>query len=172
MTGPELDWDRPLRLAPHLAAHIAKALGSKRDTVAGAVIATRGPRSQLGRDVAGWLAREWAAGGLWRAPDGELWLFDHAFRQATKSVTKRGPGRRCAWCRKRFEAPAHGRPKLYCSAGCRQRAYEARRRADPAGHQRAFLADLRALAARAQQRKTEISDLETAWQAPASEAGG
>jgi hypothetical protein len=42
-------------------------------------------------------------------------------------VTKRPKRLRCFHCRKRFTAPQRGRPPRYCSASCRQRAYEKRR---------------------------------------------
>ena len=45
-----------------------------------------------------------------------------------KAVTKIGRQRqRCLWCRKTFKPKAGGRPALYCSASCRQRAYEKRK---------------------------------------------
>lgn len=41
---------------------------------------------------------------------------------------------RCAWCGRGFEATAGpGRPRRYCRASCRQRDYEARRRAAELG---------------------------------------
>jgi hypothetical protein len=49
-------------------------------------------------------------------------------------VTKQGPGPRCGWCGRRIEvAAATGRPRRYCRPSCRQRAYEARRRAAEVG---------------------------------------
>ena len=43
------------------------------------------------------------------------------------------PGR-CRWCGRGIEAPASvGRPRLYCRRSCRQRDYEARRRAAELG---------------------------------------
>src|SRR5690606_41079704 len=42
--------------------------------------------------------------------------------------------RRCRWCGRPFDvAPAPGRPRLYCRRSCRQRDYEARRRAADLG---------------------------------------
>lgn len=41
----------------------------------------------------------------------------------TKTVTKRT----CAHCKARFRPTGKGRPPRYCSASCRQRAYEQRR---------------------------------------------
>jgi hypothetical protein len=49
-------------------------------------------------------------------------------------VTKLRPGKRCQWCgRPTADAAATGRPRRFCRAGCRQRAYEARRRAAEVG---------------------------------------
>jgi hypothetical protein len=40
----------------------------------------------------------------------------------------------CAWCGRKFEAASGpGRPRLYCRTSCRQRDYEARRRAAELG---------------------------------------
>ncbi|WKD61159.1 hypothetical protein CCICO_05655 [Corynebacterium ciconiae DSM 44920] len=36
----------------------------------------------------------------------------------------------CQWCGKEFAASGRGRPKKYCSASCRQRAYEHRQLAE------------------------------------------
>jgi hypothetical protein len=41
-----------------------------------------------------------------------------------KKLNKRA--RHCAYCRRRFTRPARGRPAIYCSPSCRQRAYEQR----------------------------------------------
>jgi hypothetical protein len=42
--------------------------------------------------------------------------------------------RRCRWCARRFEvAPGPGRPREFCRRSCRQRDYEARRRAAEVG---------------------------------------
>jgi hypothetical protein len=35
--------------------------------------------------------------------------------------------RRCQWCKKHFQPSPRGRPGLFCSAVCRQRAYEKRK---------------------------------------------
>ena len=40
---------------------------------------------------------------------------------------------RCSWCGRAVPRPAVGRPRRYCRDSCRQRAYEARRRAERAG---------------------------------------
>jgi hypothetical protein len=41
---------------------------------------------------------------------------------------------RCRWCGRTFEGQAGpGRPRQYCRASCRQRDYEARRRAEDLG---------------------------------------
>lgn len=40
----------------------------------------------------------------------------------------------CAWCRRPLlGVPTAGRPRLYCAQPCRQRAYEARRKASSVG---------------------------------------
>ena len=51
------------------------------------------------------------------------------FRHMMKCVIKaaRPKPRKCAWCGKRFAPKPVGRPALFCSASCRQRAYEKRR---------------------------------------------
>jgi hypothetical protein len=47
----------------------------------------------------------------------------------TQSATDQGSGR-CRWCRRPLPARAGpGRPRRFCSHACRQRDYEARRRA-------------------------------------------
>jgi len=151
-----------------LARVIAAELGVKADVVRGAVIAPAYIRCCTGRDAAAWLAEKWLAGELVISPDGEIWLFRHALRQATKVVTKRPPGRRkCRWCKVLFQQSGRGRPPVYCSASCRQRAYEARKKADPAGWGAAFRADLRTPARRAQEREREVRSLEAAFRRPA-----
>jgi hypothetical protein len=48
-------------------------------------------------------------------------------------VTQRA-WRSCRWCGRKFEASSGpGRPRLYCRGSCRQRDYEARRRAAELG---------------------------------------
>ena len=46
----------------------------------------------------------------------------------TPGTQRPGAGwRNCSWCRQRFEVVVRpGRPRLYCSSSCRQRAHEAR----------------------------------------------
>jgi ribosomal protein L34E len=45
-----------------------------------------------------------------------------------KPVTKRSrPKPKCAWCGTRLKPQPAGRPALFCSASCRQRAYEKRK---------------------------------------------
>jgi len=44
----------------------------------------------------------------------------HYYHHVMKIVTK------CGWCRKQFTPKRRGRPRVYCSASCRQRAYERR----------------------------------------------
>ena len=55
-------------------------------------------------------------------------------------MTESGEGdrsgeKRCAWCGRRFEVAdrAVGRPRRYCRRSCRQRDFEARRRAQELG---------------------------------------
>src|SRR3954451_2295670 len=41
---------------------------------------------------------------------------------------------RCGWCARRYQARGGpGRPRLFCKRSCRQRSYEARRRANEVG---------------------------------------
>lgn len=43
-------------------------------------------------------------------------------------------GERCRWCGRGFpKTPGAGRPRQYCKRSCRQRDYEARRRANELG---------------------------------------
>ena len=50
------------------------------------------------------------------------------------SEDRQGPETRCEWCGRRFAAPSGpGRPRRYCKRSCRQRDYEARRRAAELG---------------------------------------
>ena len=47
----------------------------------------------------------------------------------SEGVTKqRRRARKCEWCRTLFQPAPIGRPPMYCSRSCKQRAYEARRR--------------------------------------------
>jgi hypothetical protein len=48
---------------------------------------------------------------------------------------------KCLHCRKRFKPPPRGRTPLYCSASCRQRAYE-KRKWTPYGARDALTLDL------------------------------
>jgi hypothetical protein len=49
-------------------------------------------------------------------------------------VTKHGQETRCAWCRRPLpDRATAGRPRRYCRHSCRQRHYEARRRAAELG---------------------------------------
>lgn len=49
-------------------------------------------------------------------------------------MTKPATVRRCRWCGRAFEiAAGPGRPREYCRRSCRQRDYEARRRAGELG---------------------------------------
>ena len=57
-------------------------------------------------------------------------IFHHVTKTVMKSPQVRPRRkRRCAWCRGRMRQNKRGRPKVYCSASCRQRGYEARRAA-------------------------------------------
>jgi hypothetical protein len=47
-----------------------------------------------------------------------------SMKHVTKPLSK---PRICTWCRKRFKPKTIGRPALFCSPNCRQRAYEKRR---------------------------------------------
>lgn len=50
------------------------------------------------------------------------------------TVTQSTETRRCRWCRRVFTAPdGPGRPREFCKRSCRQRDYEARRRASERG---------------------------------------
>lgn len=56
------------------------------------------------------------------------------FRHVTKVGERRRTGDRCRWCGRPLPEPAStGRPRAYCRPGCRQRDYEARRRAGELG---------------------------------------
>jgi hypothetical protein len=49
-------------------------------------------------------------------------------------VTKPGSGQQCRWCGRSIgDIATTGRPKAYCRRSCRQRDYEARRRATELG---------------------------------------
>ncbi|HEX7521485.1 MAG TPA: hypothetical protein VF441_05430 [Acidimicrobiia bacterium] len=49
-------------------------------------------------------------------------------------MTQSTETRRCRWCRRVFTAPdGPGRPREFCKRSCRQRDYEARRRAGERG---------------------------------------
>jgi len=51
-----------------------------------------------------------------------------------EDASGRSGTKRCRWCARSFElTPGPGRPKEYCRRSCRQRDYEARRRATDAG---------------------------------------
>jgi hypothetical protein len=73
----------------------------------------------------------------------------------TEGVMKTvSPKRRCHWCREFFKAKTGGRPALYCSASCRQRAYEKRKWSPPTVEQ-ALAWDLLPTAARRQLLQSE-----------------
>ena len=71
---------------------------------------------------------------------------------------------RCAWCQRPIDRrPGAGRPRLFCSASHRQRAYEARRRADelhvPAGQIVVSTADLARLHDLLYRLETAVEDV-------------
>jgi hypothetical protein len=51
--------------------------------------------------------------------------FRNDIRHVTQIVTKRP---KCPTCKNRFRPPARGRPAVFCSAACRQKAYRSRAR--------------------------------------------
>ena len=53
--------------------------------------------------------------------------FHHVMKSLTKNSHRTHRTRKCPSCRKRLKLSTRGRPKLYCSASCRQRAYEHRK---------------------------------------------
>jgi hypothetical protein len=71
---------------------------------------------------------------------------------------------RCAWCHRPLaQRPGAGRPRLFCSPSHRQRAYEARRRADelqvPQDQCIVSTADLRRLHDRLYQLEAAVEDV-------------
>jgi hypothetical protein len=55
-------------------------------------------------------------------------------RSKNVTVTKIPGEHRCAWCGRTYEVkPGRGRPPRYCRRSCRQREYEANRRAKELG---------------------------------------
>lgn len=72
---------------------------------------------------------------------------------------------RCGWCHRPIDRrPGAGRPRLYCSSAHRQRAYEARRRADsfhlPTDQVIVAEADLQRLHDRLYQLEAAIEDVD------------
>lgn len=61
--------------------------------------------------------------------------------------------RKCRWCREWFLPSERGRPPLYCSASCRQRAYERRLAKRPRGVVAAVTRDLAEIEFRAEVRE-------------------
>lgn len=57
--------------------------------------------------------------------------FSSHFRYCDERVAKRRSKRKCEHCRNWFTPEARGRPPRFCSASCRQRAYEQRRAERP-----------------------------------------
>jgi len=81
------------------------------------------------------------------------------------TVTKLGDIPRCGWCHRPLaERPGAGRPRLFCSPSHRQRAYEARRRADalqvPAGQTIVSEADIRKLHDRLYRLEAAVQDVD------------
>ena len=73
---------------------------------------------------------------------------------------------RCGWCHRPLpQFPGAGRPRRFCSAAHRQRAYEARRRADslqiPAGQVIVAEDDLRRVHDRLYLLESALEDVET-----------
>jgi tetrahydromethanopterin S-methyltransferase subunit G len=71
---------------------------------------------------------------------------------------------RCSWCHRPLaRRPGAGRPRLFCSRSHRQRAYEARRRADelhvPADQSIVSTADLRQLHDRLYRLEAAVEDV-------------
>ena len=69
--------------------------------------------------------------------DGDSTGCEHrvCFVTVTEEPVEEREGVACPWCGRPVERPprATGRPRTYCRRSCRQRAYEARRRADELG---------------------------------------
>ena len=80
-------------------------------------------------------------------------------------MTKLPDTPRCGWCHRPLpQFPGAGRPRRFCSAAHRQRAYEARRRADslqiPAGQVIVSEEDLRRLHDRLYLLESALEDVE------------
>jgi hypothetical protein len=80
-------------------------------------------------------------------------------------VTKSSPIRRCGWCHRPLEErTGAGRPRNFCSPSHRQRAYEARRRADalqlPPGQLIVAEDDLRRLHDRLYELEAAVEDVQ------------
>ncbi len=80
------------------------------------------------------------------------------------TVTKSSDRRRCGWCHRPLEErPGPGRPPRFCRPSHRQRAYEARRRADslqvPAGQVVIAETDLRLLHDRLYRLEAAVEDV-------------
>jgi hypothetical protein len=79
-------------------------------------------------------------------------------------VTKSSDPPLCGWCHRPIEQlPRAGRPRVFCSRSHRQRAYEARRRADalgiPVGQTVVSEADLQSLHDRLYRLESAIEDV-------------
>jgi hypothetical protein len=82
------------------------------------------------------------------------------------TVTKSPDPPRCGWCHRPFDQlPGAGRPRMFCSRSHRQRAYEARRRADslkiPVGQVIVSEADLQSLHDRLYRLESAVEDVRT-----------
>jgi hypothetical protein len=82
------------------------------------------------------------------------------------TVTKSSDTPRCGWCSRPLpQFPGAGRPRRFCSAAHRQRAYEARRRAEslriPSGQVIVSEADLMRVRDRLYRLESAIEDVES-----------
>ena len=110
--------------------------------------------------VASTVGRNRSAGHVPRAP-----LRGRPVRPNIVTVTKSTDTPRCGWCHRPLpQFPGPGRPRRFCSASHRQRAYEARRRADslqiPAGQVIVSEEDLRSVHDRLYRLETAVEDVE------------
>jgi hypothetical protein len=82
------------------------------------------------------------------------------------TVTKSPETPRCGWCHRLLaQPPGAGRPRRFCSQSHRQRAYEARRRADsleiPSGQTIVAEEDLRRLHDRLYRLESAVEDVDS-----------
>jgi hypothetical protein len=86
-------------------------------------------------------------------------------------MTNTSDTERCSWCHRPLELrPGAGRPRLFCSRSHRQRAYEARRRADqlhiPPDQSIVATSDLRTLHDRLYRLEAAVDDVRADLVAP------